>query len=282
MLQLCAFADEAGKSLDVQIAAMKRNHIPYLELRSIDGKNVASFTEEEAAAYAEKLAEAGIKVWSIGSPLGKVDITADLEEHMDKTRHVVKLAKIFGCDKIRMFSFFKAYEEEDKVVEYLKKMVAIGEAEGVYMYHENEKDIYGDLSERVEVLIDRVPGLRFIYDPANFIQCGQDMKKAMDTLLPKIGYFHIKDVIRETGELVPAGEGDGLLSELVSRIEGDATLTIEPHLKVFSGYGAIDNTEMKNKHVYNSNEESFDAACEGIKKVLVGAGYRETEAGWVK
>ena len=78
-------------------------------------------------------------------------------------------------------------------------------------------------------------------------------------------------------------ESDGLLpSELVSRIEGDATLTIEPHLKVFSGYSAIDNTEMKNKHVYNSNEESFDAACEGIKKVLVGAGYRETEAGWVK
>ena len=282
MLQLCAFADEAGKSLDVQIAAMKRNHIPYLELRSIDGKNVAAFTEEEAAAYAEKLAEAGIKVWSIGSPLGKVDITADLEEHMDKTRHVVKIAKIFGCDKIRMFSFFKAYEEEEKVVEYLKKMVAIGEAEGVHMYHENEKDIYGDVSERVEILIDRVPGLRFIYDPANFIQCGQDMKKAMDTLLPKIGYFHIKDVIRETGELVPAGEGDGLLPELVSRIEGDATLTIEPHLKVFSGYGAIDNTEMKNKHVYNTNEESFDAACNGIKSVLIGAGYRETAEGWVK
>ena len=52
MLQLCAFADEAGNSLAEQIAALQRNRIPNLELRSIDGKNVLDFTEDEARAYA--------------------------------------------------------------------------------------------------------------------------------------------------------------------------------------------------------------------------------------
>ncbi len=282
MLQLCAFADEAGKSLASQIAALKRNNISYLELRSIDGKNVSAFTDEEAKAYAAELAAAGITVWSIGSPLGKVDITADFETYLGTVRRVVEIAKIFSCDKIRMFSFFHAYESEKEVFARLRKMVEVAEAEGVHLYHENEKDIYGDISDRVLKIAANVPGLRFIYDPANFIQCGQNMQKAMDTLMCKTGYFHIKDVIRETGELVPAGDGDGMLPELIARIPHDAVLTVEPHLKVFAGYGAIDNTEMKNKHVYGSNDESFDAACNGIKAVLCGAGYKETEKGWEK
>ena len=42
MIKLCAFADEAESSLVGQIAALKRNSIPFLELRSIAGKNVKS------------------------------------------------------------------------------------------------------------------------------------------------------------------------------------------------------------------------------------------------
>ena len=283
MLQLCAFADEAGSSLAEQIAALQRNRIPNLELRSIDGKNVLDFTEDEARAYAKELADAGITVFSIGSPLGKVDITCDFEEYLGKVRHILSLCKIFSCTRVRMFSFFKAGDEaEDEVVARLCRMVELAEGEGIHLYHENEKDIFGDVAERVEKLICRVPGLRFIYDPANFIQCGQDMQAAMDSLLGKIGYFHIKDVIRETGELVPAGEGDGLLRELIARIPRDATLTIEPHLAVFAGYGQIDNTEMKNKYIYKNNQDSFDAACAGLRKVLSDCGYEETEKGWVK
>ena len=63
MLQLCAFADEAGSSLVEQIAALRRNRIPNLELRSIDGKNVLDFTEDEARAYAKaRYDAAGVEV----------------------------------------------------------------------------------------------------------------------------------------------------------------------------------------------------------------------------
>ena len=282
MIKLCAFADEAGNTLDEQIAALKRNNIPYLELRSIDKKNVSSFTEEEAKAYAARLAEAGIKVWSIGSPLGKVDITCDFDEYMKTVRHTVKLAKIFDCTRIRMFSFFNAKEAEDEVVSRLQAMVNAAGEEGVYLYHENEKDIFGENADEVKKLIARVKGLRFIFDPANFVQCGQDMDYAIKHLPGSIGYYHIKDVVKETGELVPAGEGDGKLLEMVNAITHDTTLTIEPHLKTFDAYAQIDNTEMKGKHVYKDNNESFDAACAGIKNVLAKAGYTENENGWSK
>ena len=39
VIRLCAFADEEDESLDGQIAALKRNGIEYLELRSVVGHN---------------------------------------------------------------------------------------------------------------------------------------------------------------------------------------------------------------------------------------------------
>ena len=282
MIRICAFADEAAETLDGQIEALKRERIPCLELRSVDGKNVLDFTEEEARGYAAKLAEAGIEVWSIGSPLGKVKIDCDFDAYLEKVRHILKLAKIFSCTRVRMFSFFEAYEAREEVLRRLSVMVKEAEEAGVHLYHENEKEIYGDTVERVEDLMHSVPGLRFIYDPANFIQCGADMQQATDRLLSRISYFHIKDVVRATGELVPAGEGDGLIPEMLSRIPRDATLTLEPHLAIFAGYGQIDNSEMKNKYVFKNNSEAFAAAAEGLRKVLRAAGYEETEKGWEK
>jgi len=284
MIRLCAFADEADKMVDGQIKALKKNGIEYIELRGLDGTNVSKLTEDEARAYAKKFSDAGIKVWSIGSPLGKVKITEDFCEYSKLVRHVCRLAKIFGTDKIRMFSFKEAYESVDKVMENLRGMVAIAKEEGVELYHENEKAIYGDTCERVLEIMDKVDGLKFVYDPANFLEVGESADVTLDALHAKTDYFHIKDVIAETKTLVPAGYGDGKISELVSRIDpaDDKVLTIEPHLKVFEGFSDIDDTQMKNKFHFTSNEEAFDAAVNAIKKVLCEAGYKENNGGFTK
>ena len=284
MVRLCAFADEADKMVDGQIAALKKNGIEFIELRGLDGKNVSKLTEEEAREYAKRFSDAGIKVWSIGSPLGKVNITEDFEEYSKLVRHICKLAKIFGTDKIRMFSFREAYESEEKVMDNLRAMVEIAREEGVQLYHENEKAIFGDTCERVLKIMDKVDGLKFIYDPANFLEVGEDPDVTLNALHAKTDYFHIKDVIAETKTLVPAGHGDGKISELVSRIDAsdDKVLTIEPHLKVFEGFSEIDGTQMKNKFHFTSNEEAFDAAVDAIKKVLLDAGYKKVEGGFTK
>ena len=82
-IKLCAFADEAGDSLADQIKAMQENGIGLLELRTIDKKNVTKFTNDEVKEYKKQLDDAGIKVWSIGSPIGKVQITADFNIDLD-------------------------------------------------------------------------------------------------------------------------------------------------------------------------------------------------------
>ena len=282
MIRLCAFSDEAGNSLKEQIDALKRNSISLMELRSIDKKNVADFTIEEAQEYQKTMEENGIAVWSIGSPLGKVSIDADFDEYLKKVEHVCKLAQVFKTDKIRMFSFFKAYEQEEKVYEYLRKMICVANKYNVRLYHENEKDIFGDTAERVEKIMNNVEGLKYIYDPANYLQCDELADNTINKFFDKTDYFHIKDVISETGQLVPAGYGDGKIEELLSKINSDKTLTLEPHLTVFDAFKTIDNTEMKHKFTYSSANEAFDAAVVALKNILIKLGYKEENGVFVK
>jgi len=65
-------------------------------------------------------------------------------------------------------------------------------------------------------------------------------------------------------------------------IEGDTVLTLEPHLAIFDGYGAIDDRKMKNKFVFSSNAEAFDTAVKALKAILCECGYREAHGAFVK
>ena len=82
MIYLSAFADEAAESLSGQINALVKNNINYTEIRSVNGVNVSKFDIKTAKEYQKQMADNGIKVWSIGSPIGKVDINVNF-----KSRH---------------------------------------------------------------------------------------------------------------------------------------------------------------------------------------------------
>ena len=282
MIWLSAFSDEAGQSLEEQIAALERNGVAYTELRTVNGTNVKKLTESEAEEIEAQLAAHGLRVWALGSPLGKSEITMPKEEVLEEVRHLCRLCKVFGTDKIRMFSFFHAYEEKERVIEMLRAMVKEAETFGVTLCHENEKHIYGDVTERVVEILDAVPALGSVYDPANFLQVGELPEKTLPALHARSTYFHIKDVIVETGELVPAGYGDGAIDKLIEMIDRDTVLTVEPHLAIFKGYAEIDGEVMKNKFQFKSNGEAFDAAIRAIKECLAAAGYVEEQGAFVK
>ena len=281
-IKLCAFSDEADASLAGQINALKRNNVPYMEMRNVNGKNVTELTLEEAKEVKATLDANGIKVWSIGSPIGKVDINTDFEEYLKLVKHTCELANILGAGRIRMFSFFNAYEEREKVLKYLNIMAETAASYGVTLCHENEKDIYGDTKERVLDIMENTKGLKFIYDPANYLQCGEKADDTLDMFHAKTEYFHIKDVVVSSGALVPAGKGDGKIPELVARITEDKTLTLEPHLAVFEGYSHIDKTVMKHEYAFKTAGEAFDTAVSCMKGILTDAGYQEIGDEFVK
>ena len=283
---ITGFADEAAGDIQGQIAALKRNNMDYIEVRNIGGKCVIDYTEDEIKDFARHFKEEGIKVSSLGSPIGKYNIVDDFEPHFEYFKKAVKTAHLLETKNIRMFSFFipdgeKATDYRDEVMNRLNAMVEYAEKEGLQLCHENEAKIYGCLPREVKDIFESIKGIKGIFDPANYIMDDADITWAVDNTKQYIEYLHIKDACIDGHIIVPAGFGDGKISEIltkISEIKDDETfVSVEPHLFTFMGYSNLDTRELKHKFIFKNQDESFDAAVNALKDILKKLGYVEGE-----
>lgn len=274
-----AFADEASDSVNGQIAALERNLTDGIEIRNFGTKSICDHTEKEAEELKKRFDAAGLKIRTVGSPIGKIDIeTDDFAAHTEKFRRTLALASILGAEKIRLFSFFiplgkNPADYRNEVIDRLGTFLDIAKGSGILLCHENEKGIYGDNAERCHGLYTSLPDLRAIFDPANFVQSGQDTEKAWELLRSRILYLHIKDSLAD-GCVVPAGKGVGNVEKIVSDYiaMGGREFTIEPHLTVFSGLSGLERegeTSIVGKeYSYPDRDAAFDAACRYFGELL--------------
>ena len=121
-----------------------------------------------------------------------------------------------------------------------------------------------------------------MFDPANYVQSGEEVSNALKLLRNGTGYYHIKDALNENGEVVPAGKGDGCVLELLEGLREDTVLTLEPHLAVFKGYSQLERTERKMKYEYKSSREAFAEAAEALRGLLRKCMFREEDGEWKK
>lgn len=269
--QLCAFADEADPSVDGQIRALRENGIGYIELRGVDGKGVAQLTCEEMKGLRSRLDDEGIRVWSIGSPIGKVKIDQPFDEHFDLFRRTLELTALSGAQRMRVFSFYEAVGRTQQVIDRLGQMLEAAQYYGILLCHENEKGVYGDLVSRCVELHKALPQLRGVFDPANFVQCGQDTLQAWERLEPYIDYIHMKDALAD-GTVVPPGEGDGNVRAILANYaaKGGGIITLEPHLAEFVGLAGLEREGEKSGIAcrYTTEREAFDVAVNALKAML--------------
>ena len=271
-IKLCAFADEADKSVDKQIEAMLENGIRFLEIRGVDGENISNITLEKAKEVREKLDANGLSVWSVGSPYGKIKITDGFAPHLDKFKYGLELADALGAKRVRLFSFFVPHGEAEKyadeVMERIDAFRSVTKGSGILLCHENEKGIYGDIADRCVRIHETFPDIKAVFDPANFVQCGENTKEAWSKLSPYVEYMHIKDALAD-GKVVPAGKGIGNIQWLLERYKGEV-LTLEPHLSVFKGLEALEAGEKTkiDEYKYPSARVAFDAAVSALKEII--------------
>ena len=286
-----AFADEAGNSIEEQIRALKENGIGYIEPRKINGKGILNLSAGELKDIKAELDKNGIKVNSLGSPIAKYPITAPLEDHLVDFEKAIAACKIFGTSNMRMFSFFVDQKElsiyRDEVISRLNKMVDIAKKSNIKLCHENESKIYGEQPKEVLDILTNVPGLYGVFDPANYRMNNGDVIEGINATMTNFAYMHIKDAIYETQTIVPAGEGEGKVGEILDivnkNVDGTVYLTLEPHLHVFDAYKDIDEHELKGKYVFKTGREAFDFAVKSLENVLTERGYRKDENNqWIK
>ena len=272
-IKIYAFSDEASPDIDKQIDALLRNGLDGMEIRNVDGVNISDITIAKAKEVKAKLDGQGLRVWSVGSPMGKIGIQEDFGAHLDQFKHTLELAKVLGAANLRMFSFFipkgqpaSIYKEE--VLARLSRFVEAAKDYDITLCHENEKGIYGDIPARCLDIHQTFPQIKGVFDPANFVQCGVDTLEAWELLKKHVHYLHIKDALAD-GFVVPSGEGIGNVLKIAKDFQelGGEHFTIEPHLTVFSGFEKLEQGEKFKTHLhYKSNDIAFDTACKSFKK----------------
>ena len=280
MPKIYAFADEASPMIDGQIAALTRNGLQGLEIRNVDGENISAISLDKAREVRAKLRDKGLAVWSLGSPIGKTEITQDnMPEVIASIRHSLEVARVLGAANIRMFSFYMPAGQDpalyrNQVIDRLRQMAEAARGSGIALCHENEKGIFGDVASRCHDLLTAVPDLDAVFDPANFVQCGQDTWEAWKLLGRRIKYLHIKDAMFADGSVVPAGKGEGQVEKILRAFleKGGYALSIEPHLQVFDGLKQLERkgeeSRVGGQYAYPNSDAAFDAASDALKALL--------------
>lgn len=277
--KISGFSDEIASNIVTQFEVLNRLGIRYFEPRGINGKNISSLSTDEVNELKAVMREYGIEASSIGSPVGKVKLSDGFDDHFGLFRRTVNTAKILGTRYIRIFSFYHdntewSEEERTEVLKRLARMIEYAVDNDVILLHENEKDIYGDTGERCMDLMSELycDNFKAVFDPANFVQCGTDTKKAYDMLRPYVEYMHIKDAVMGSGRVVPAGFGGGNLSYIVTDFIKNGSggfLSLEPHLGSFEGLADLElDADMLS--LPKSGEGTFTIAFNALKKIIEG------------
>jgi sugar phosphate isomerase/epimerase len=271
---LSGFADEISDDLAEQLDVLAAESITCLELRSAWAVNVADFTAAHLTAFRAATEAAGVRVSAIGSPIGKVPVSAPIGPELERMRRVAGTARELGTALVRVFSFYVPAGEPPQryraqVIDQMGALARVAEDGGVTLCHENEKEIYGDAPERCADLIASVgsPALRATFDAANFVQCGvRPFTDAYPLLRPYLEYLQVKDARAADGEVTPAGEGDGQVRETLAALRDSGFagfMSLEPHLDLAGRAGGF------------SGPDKFRQAAQALKRLL-----DEASIGW--
>jgi sugar phosphate isomerase/epimerase len=265
---LTGFADEIDSDLETQLSVLESLDIEHIEIRSVGAQNVLDLDDDEIESVKAELDSRGFTVSSIGSPIGKVDVTDPFEPHLERFERAMDVAERFETKYIRLFSYYIPEGEDpadyrDEVLRRMRRKAELVEERGLVLLNENEKDLYGDTPGRmrdIHLAVDS-PNLRMVFDPANYLELGiRPYPNALLQVVEFVEYLHVKDAkLGVRGEMRPAGEGDGRIPEMLEALAArgfEGYLSLEPHLQVAGEAGGF------------SDEEGFRTATRALTDVL--------------
>lgn len=268
-MKISAFGDEIADDFEEQLQVLQYLNINAIDVRAAWGINCSKFTDEHISKIKDLCDQYHIEVACMGSPIGKSPIQDPIENELERLKHIADVAHQLDTKNIRIFSFYPEADVTDEVIndatQRLTQLANLADELDVTLQLENEKGLVGDLPERCLTLLETIdsPLFRFIWDPANFVQCGAEQQVEIwwDTLHPHIGYIHIKDALLANGEVKPAGAGDGQVKELLTHLKASGykgVLSLEPHLVVAghsSGYSGAEGMEVAVKALRDLMDE---------------------------
>jgi sugar phosphate isomerase/epimerase len=270
--RLSAFADEISTDIQVQMDHLLDSGIRFCAMRGANAKNVMDLEDFQVNLAKSQFSNRGVRFSCIGSPIGKIKIADPLEPELERLKRAAKLARMFETKAIRVFSFYIPQGEEPQkhqaeVLRRMKALADLAKAEGVNLLLENEKELYGDNAERHLEILDHInsPHVKAAFDFANYVQVGQDPLAAWPKLKKYVVDFHVKDCRKADMTVVPAGQGDGHVREILKDAFAGGWagyLTLEPHLQAAGQFAGFTGAAL------------FKSAVDALKAILEQVGAK--------
>lgn len=269
MFTITGFADELDKDFEVQMKYWKQMGLSWFELRSAWGVNVMDLDDDQVGRIKAIIDPLGIRVSCIGSPIGKTFIEDPQEFEMKRLERAAWLAHFFGCNKVRVFSFYcrngNILDHRDEVMKRLRMMSDYAQKQNIILLHENEAHIYGELSrESAEIAATlRSDHFGLVFDPANYSVAGEDALDAEKNMHPYISYVHVKDYAGHDLDMSIPGQGVSHIPEVFERLKDrDLFVSMEPHLDVAGQFGGF------------TSPDKYAAAVEAVRSICDRLGIR--------
>lgn len=278
--KLGIITDEITQDLDEAVAFIEHYHLQYCELREIWKKNVMNLSQEELERAKKLLTAHNMHVSDIASPLFKWNLpempakaeardefsAKFTDEDADKVmKESFKLARFFGTNKVRMFSYWRVEDPEKAypmMRDRLAKAAKVAKANDIVLVLENEHACNVGTGKELGRLLKDInsPALRGNWDPGNAAMLDEvPYPNGYEAVKGLYSHVHVKDVRKnaKTGKKEWAPVGGGIIDwkgqmAAFHREGYDGTMSLETH------YLRADKNKME------STRESLD----GLLKIV--------------
>jgi sugar phosphate isomerase/epimerase len=264
--------DEAANTIDGQIAAIKELGWNRIEMRGVEvpGFPKANFHDIPDKAFdiaVEKLQAAGVQVCCFGSAIanwGK-KIEDPNEQSLAEAKRCVPRMQRLGTKFVRIMSYAVSAGENDaqRAEDRFRKLREITKLfldNGIQPVHENCMN-YGGMGWPFTLeLLEKVPGLKLVFDTANPVFNDdrskpkpwrkQDPWEFYTHVREHIAHVHVKDATwnpaKNDADYNMPGEGMGKVREILTdllKTGYDAGISIEPHVAVVFHDAKVQSSE---------------------------------------
>lgn len=254
--ELGIITDEVDDDLQTALGYIRAWGLPYIELRTIGGRNLVTLDDAEAEAVARTVRASGRRVVCLASPFLKCPlregrppaddpfvVPGGYREHLAVLDRSLALARRFEAPFVRIFAFWREPDPaavRDEIAGLLEEPARRAERAGVTLVLENESTTNCATGPEVAAMARSVgsPALRVLWDPGNAANVGeQPYPDGYEAVRGLVAHVQVKDVARPGGGIfghVPVGRGTIDYVGQLRALAADGyrgVISLEPHYR---------------------------------------------------
>jgi len=256
---LTGIGDEAASLLAGQIRATQELNWGHLEMRAVEvpGFPRSNFHDLPDAAFdlaVRQLEQSGLRIYCFGSAIMNwaKKVGDPFEMTLAEVKRAIPRMQRLGTRFVRIMSFKPGDEEYSIPTEVFRRVKEVTHMfldAGLQPVHENCMNFGGMSWQHALELLDKCPGLKWVFDTANPIfnpdrskpkpWPRQDAWEFWQHIRDHVVHIHVKDATwnpaRDDADYNWPGEGQGRVRDILEDALArgyDAALSIEPHMVV--------------------------------------------------